>query len=400
NATEVALQPEMSITFDEEVELGMEGSLQLMDGTTVLKAYDLSIAADREAFTLSADQLTLSWAMTEDLPVNTNIAVAISAGFVQDAAGNDFAGITAASGAWNFTTINKVMVSSVSVPENDIYGIGQTLTFTVNYPQAITVNTDDGIPYIPVTIGSTTYNATYTGGSGTTALTFGYTVQAGDEDTDGVALGTDIVLNGGDVGLGSTELNNIGSAIDVLVDGIRPTATIVVADAALKADETSLVTITFSEAVTGFTNTDLTVANGTLSTVSSSDGGITWTATLTPTADIEDVTNVITLDNAAVTDAAGNAGTGTTESNNYAIDTKAPAIPTGLAAAFGNTQNVLSWIANTDADLVSYKVYGGTSANPTALLTTVTAPAVTYTHTGLPNGTTYYYHITAVDAAG
>jgi hypothetical protein len=39
------------------------------------------------------------------------------------------------------------------------------------------------------------------------------------------------------------------------------------------------VTITFSEAVSGLTTADLTVSNGTLSTVSSSDGGITWTAT-------------------------------------------------------------------------------------------------------------------------
>ena len=100
-----------------------------------------------------------------------------------------------------------------------------------------------------------------------------------------------------------------------------PTATIVVADTALAAGETSLVTITFSEAVTGFTNADLTIANGALSAVSSADGGITWRATFTPTADLTDTTNVITLDNTGVADAAGNAGTGTTDSNNYAIDT-------------------------------------------------------------------------------
>ncbi len=40
-------------------------------------------------------------------------------------------------------------------------------------------------------------------------------------------------------------------------------------------------TITFSEAVSGFDNSDLTIANGTLSNVSSSDGGVTWTATFT-----------------------------------------------------------------------------------------------------------------------
>ncbi|KOF01330.1 hypothetical protein OB69_18170, partial [Roseivirga seohaensis subsp. aquiponti] len=84
---------------------------------------------------------------------------------------------------------------------------------------------------------------------------------------------------------------------------------------------TATVTITFSEAVTGFANADLTIANGTLSAVSSADGGITWTATFTPTAGVTDATNVITLDNTGVSDAAGNAGTGTTDSGNYAIDT-------------------------------------------------------------------------------
>jgi hypothetical protein len=107
----------------------------------------------------------------------------------------------------------------------------------------------------------------------------------------------------------------------VASDTTPPTATIVVADSSLIIGETSLVTITFSEAVTGFTNADLTVVNGTLSTVSSSDGGVTWTATFTPTASITDSTNVITLANSGVTDLAGNAGTGTTTSNNYAIDT-------------------------------------------------------------------------------
>ena len=97
-----------------------------------------------------------------------------------------------------------------------------------------------------------------------------------------------------------------------------------VTDDNLTVGETSLVTITFSEAVTGFTNADLSIANATLSAVSSSDDGITWTATLTPAANIADTTNTVTLDNAGVVDIAGNAGTGTTNSNNYAIDTAPP----------------------------------------------------------------------------
>jgi VCBS repeat-containing protein len=113
-------------------------------------------------------------------------------------------------------------------------------------------------------------------------------------------------------------------ALVITVDTTSPAATsIFVTDTMLTTGETSVVTITFSEAVTGFTDADLTVSNGTLGAVSSADGGITWTATLTPAANVNAATNAITLDNTGVTDAAGNNGTGTTSSNNYAVNTTA-----------------------------------------------------------------------------
>src|SRR5690606_14879063 len=102
-----------------------------------------------------------------------------------------------------------------------------------------------------------------------------------------------------------------------------PTATILVADTSLSIGETSLVRIIFSEAVIGLTAGDFTVGNGVLSGLGTSDN-IIWTATLTPTAGIEGATNLVTLDNTGVIDGAGNAGTGTTDSGNYAIDTKRP----------------------------------------------------------------------------
>ncbi|OLF56733.1 DUF4347 domain-containing protein, partial [Pseudomonas chlororaphis] len=90
-----------------------------------------------------------------------------------------------------------------------------------------------------------------------------------------------VALGGGSNGTSPTAVAAIYNDGGVLNTAYAPppTATIVVADNALRIGETSLVTITFSEAVTGFTNADLTIANGTLTAVSSSDGGITWTAT-------------------------------------------------------------------------------------------------------------------------
>ena len=111
---------------------------------------------------------------------------------------------------------------------------------------------------------------------------------------------------------------------NLLVDSVAPTATVVLANSALLAGQTSTVTITFSEAVSGFDNNDLNVGNGTLSAVSSVDGGITWTATFTPSGNVVSATNAITLNKTGVSDAAGNAGVGSSSSANYAIDTHRP----------------------------------------------------------------------------
>ena len=96
-------------------------------------------------------------------------------------------------------------------------------------------------------------------------------------------------------------------------------------DTALKVGETSTLTITFSEAVTGFDNTDITLENGLLTAVSSSDGGVTWTGTFTPTDDITDTTNVITV-GTSLTDLAGNAPLAGGATSNYTIDTTEPVV--------------------------------------------------------------------------
>ncbi|EJL94244.1 BNR/Asp-box repeat protein, partial [Pseudomonas sp. GM102] len=215
--------------------------------------------------------------------------------------------------------------------------------------------------------GGITWTATFTPTASITDTTNLITL-----DNTGVA---DLV---GNAGSGTTDSNNYA------VDTVRPTATIVVADTALRIGETSLVTITFSEAVSGFTNADLTIANGTLSAVSSSDGGITWTATFTPSASINDTTNLITLDNTGIADLAGNAGSGTTDSNNYAIDTVRPTATIVLAdttLAAGET----SLVTITFSEAVS----GFTNADLTIANGTLTAVSssdggITWTATFTP----------------
>src|SRR5690606_10217839 len=75
-----------------------------------------------------------------------------------------------------------------------------------------------------------------------------------------------------------------------------------------------------------------------------------------------------------------------------------PAAPTGLTAEPGDTEVLLTWAANSETDLDSYTIHGGTATNPTDVVGTVSG--TTFTHTGLTNGTAYYYRITATDIAG
>ena len=102
----------------------------------------------------------------------------------------------------------------------------------------------------------------------------------------------------------------------------------------------------------------------------------------------------------AIFDASGNAAT-TTQSNNTIKlnDATTTAVPTGLTATAGNGQVSLAWTANSESDLASYKLYGDTLASPTTLVATITKGIVTFVHTNLINGKTYYYRISSVDSS-
>ncbi|WP_163001521.1 Ig-like domain-containing protein, partial [Pseudomonas viridiflava] len=87
------------------------------------------------------------------------------------------------------------------------------------------------------TTNNITWTATFTAGSNTSS------------GSSAITLATSAVQDAaGNIGTGTLSSNNYA-----VVDNVPPTATVVVSDSALSVGETSLVTITFSEAVTGFT---------------------------------------------------------------------------------------------------------------------------------------------------
>ena len=80
------------------------------------------------------------------------------------------------------------------------YAGGETIEVALRFDRAVNVDTTGGTPSVALTVGAGSRPAGYLRGSGTRALTFGYTVQAADVDADGVDLvANSLALNGGKI---------------------------------------------------------------------------------------------------------------------------------------------------------------------------------------------------------
>ncbi len=228
----------------------------------------------------------------------------------------DNAGNTRTQADSSNATVDLVAPTAAIVVADTALRVGEISLITITFSEAVS-----GFTNADLTVANGTLSAVSSGNGG---IIWTATLTPAASVTDATNLitliNTGVVDAAGNAGAGTTDSNNYA------IDTARPTATIVLANAALASGETSLVTITFNEAITGLTIGDFSVENGSLSGLSSSEGGISWTTTLTPSANVDDATNVITLDNTGVNDAAGNTGLGTSTSNNYVIDSAVPTI--------------------------------------------------------------------------
>lgn len=182
-------------------------------------------------------------------------------------------------------------ITSVSVPTPGTYAPAANLDFVVNFEAAVDVT---GIPELSTSVGP----AAYLSGTGTTAITFRYTVQAGDEDSNGVDISA-LFLNGGTIkDSGSLDaqlaLVGVGDTSAVLVDGVGPSLAVY-----------PLTTTDTAPVVSGSAGdaTSLTLVVAGVGTYNPTPSGGTWSQQL-PTVALGDYS--MTLNG---TDAVGNAAT-------------------------------------------------------------------------------------------
>ena len=162
--------------------------------------------------------------------------------------------------------MTPVISAIAETPSSGDLNAGKTVTYTLTMSENVTVNTAGGSPTLTLNDGGT---ATYVGGSGTSALTFSYTVLAG-QNTPDLKVST-VNLNG------ATLQDGAGNAANLSISGLTqgspqidtttPTISSLVKSPSsgdLDAGKTVTLTLNLTEAVT--------VAGGT-QTLTLNDGG-------------------------------------------------------------------------------------------------------------------------------
>lgn len=142
-------------------------------------------------------------------------------------------------------TVSSINVTS-SAGSDSIYGLGETITATVNWSETVTIT---GSPRIPIQ-GLSSKFLTYASGTGTTSTTFSYVISNDDVDRDGISISSStLALNSGtikDAALNDANLSHGGIAATsaLQVDGVPPTVI-----GAVVSPNGQRITLNFSETI-------------------------------------------------------------------------------------------------------------------------------------------------------
>ncbi|MCV6637618.1 Ig-like domain-containing protein [Candidatus Albibeggiatoa sp. nov. NOAA] len=232
-----------------------------------------------------------------------------------------------------------------------VHGSPSTTSFTRQTPTAENTNADSLVFLATLSetvygLASNDFSVTGTSASVTNITdsgngdSYAITVSGGDlasyTGTVGLNLASGVTINDAN----SNALPNTEPSTDETysLDNIVPTVTVAIVDTSLNdADNSSVVNFTFSENITGFISSDLTVAGGTISGFSFSDGTSSGSATFTAN-DNSTTTGSVTVDANSYTDMVGN--NGVAGNDTVTVDTTNPTVTVDIVdAALSDTDN-------------------------------------------------------------
>jgi methionine-rich copper-binding protein CopC len=281
-----------------------------------------SLKAGGDAADFSIDSATGAVTLTGNPDYETQSSYAFTV-VATDAAGHATEqAVTLPIGNVGPTVVSETITSASGALHNTL-NAGDTVTVQVTMNEATTVDTTHGVPTLDLNVGGSTVHAQYLGGSGTTTLSFQYTVQAGDNDANGISIDANALhANGGtlrDAGGADATLTHaaVSDNAAYMVDTTAPTlSSSSPADHGQQVALGSNIELTFSEDVfAGSGNIVISSGTGDTRTISITDTSqvtISGThVTINPTADLLPTTTyTVQVDAGALKDAAGNTHAG------------------------------------------------------------------------------------------
>jgi hypothetical protein len=421
------------------------------NGTVIASIATNGLAAGAYSTTVT---VSAPGATTKTLPVTLTITQSTStSGFSVSPASLAYTGTVGGPNQVLGVTITNTGTSPMTVTWTDpinwlVATSGDTVTMapggsaTISHtasPAGLTAGTYSGTATIsgggttkqvPITITITSGSATPAIGLNTTTLGFAGTVGGTNPSAQTIAVSnvgggslswtasdnatwlTLSPLSGTNSGIVTASVNLTGLAVGAYNAIVTVTASGVPAKT---LPVTLTITATTTGATIGFSPTSLTFT-GTVGgtnpaakpiSISNSGGGtLPWTAsdnaawlTLSPASGTNSGTVTASVNMTGLAAGTYNGIITVTASGSTNTPQQIPVSMT-LSATAANTAT-LTWNTSTESDVTGYKVYRGTgSGTYGAPLTTLPKTTTSFTATGLQNGTTYFFVITAYDNSG
>ena len=145
------------------------------------------------------------------------------------------------------------------------YATGDVINVAATFNAPVAVNTTNGVPYVGISVGDNSRNASYTGIDTTNkVLTFSYTVVEDDSDQDGISIAADaLTLDGGSItaqvggadaildhsALASQAGHIVNKVPKIVTEGVMITSTPLAASDTYGKGETIAFTVTFDSNV-------------------------------------------------------------------------------------------------------------------------------------------------------
>ena len=291
-----------TVTFSEPV-VGFSNAGVTLSGTA--GATTAAVTGGPTVFNVAASGMT----------TNGTVIVTLNAGVAADAAGNPN---TASTSTDNTVTFNGVDVTPPTVTveqavgQADPTGVGP-INFTATFSEPVTGFTNAGVT-LSGTAGATT--AVVTGGPSV------YNIAVSGMTGNGTVIVTLNAAAGSDAA-GNPSLASTSTDNTVTFNGVDVTPpTVTVEQAVGQADPVGVgpinYTVTFSEPVTGFTNAGVTLSGTAGATTAVVTGGPT-VFTVAVSGMTANGTVIVTVNASAAADAAGNANTASTSTDNVVV---------------------------------------------------------------------------------